>query len=249
MQDPNLDETQPSEASDIKDEPSPDETQPHIPEFQRSENPESNPDRQWKRWLISGLIVFIAVVGLAILGGIKAGGNTRSFDTTLDAQVEAFYQLGLGELDLQNDFCGRARERFEFVIQLDPNIPGIDEKLAAALMCNNLTATPTTQPTPTLSPTPDLRSQEEQYASVQALLLEENWDALLQSLDSLRDKFPTYMTIEIDRLYYLALRNRGVQRILVDGNLEGGIFDLNRVEQGFGTLDIQADGCTPFFYR
>ncbi|MBW8012452.1 MAG: hypothetical protein FVQ83_14650 [Chloroflexi bacterium] len=242
MQNPNIDETQPNEVQNINDETSLDETQPHLTEIQRSDKPESVPDRHWKRWLITGLIGFIAVVSLAILGGIQTGKNTRSLGATLDVDVLIIFHFEKGEQDLQNNDCEHAIQRFEFVIQKDPNFPGIDEKLAQAMMCSNQTATPTLAPTPTLTPTPDLRSVEEQFASAQALFIEENWDTLLETLDSLRDNYPSYMTLEIDRLYYLGLRNRGVQRILVDGNLEGGIFDLNRVEQDFGTLDAQADG-------
>jgi hypothetical protein len=48
-----------------------------------------------------------------------------------------------------------------------------------------------------------------------------------------------YEALEIDRMYYLAYRNRGVYRISVEGNLEGGIFDINRAEL-FGPIDIEA---------
>jgi hypothetical protein len=47
------------------------------------------------------------------------------------------------------------------------------------------------------------------------------------------------MAVEVDGLYYLAYRNRGMHRIQVEGNLEGGIFDLNRAEL-FGPIDIEA---------
>jgi hypothetical protein len=242
MQNPNFDETQPNELPEIDEETSLDETQPHLTEIQRSDDPGSKPGRFWKRWLITGLIVFISIISLAIFGGIQTGKNTRSLSSTLDADVQVIFQFEKGEQDLLNKNCDHAIQRFTFVVQKDPNFPGIVDKLAQASMCSNQTATPTIAPTPTLTPTPDLRSVEEQFTSAQTLFIEENWDVLLETLDSLRDNYPSYMTIEVDRLYYLGLRNRGVKRIIVDGNLEGGIFDLNRVEQDFGTLDIQADG-------
>lgn len=242
MQNPNSDETQPHKVPN-ENEPTPlDETQPHLTEIQRPDQSESLPGRPWKRWLVSGLIVIIVLIGLASLTGMQSGKNISSLKTTLDAEVEAIYQFNLGLQDLQNGLCERARQRFEFVVQLDPTLPELDEKLAQALICSNPIATQTIAPTATLTATPDLRNHEEQFASAQALFIEENWDSLLETLDSLRNNYPDYLTIEVDRLYYLGLRNRGVQRILVEGNLEGGIFDLNRVEQGFGILDSQAEG-------
>ena len=47
------------------------------------------------------------------------------------------------------------------------------------------------------------------------------------------------MAVKVDGLYYLAYRNRGIYRIQVEGNLEGGIFDFNRAEL-FGPVDIEA---------
>ena len=62
---------------------------------------------------------------------------------------------------------------------------------------------------------------------------------MLDTLDSLRIQDPSYSAVQLDGLYYLAYRNRGLQRIQQEGNLEGGIFDLNRAEL-FGPLDIDA---------
>jgi hypothetical protein len=62
---------------------------------------------------------------------------------------------------------------------------------------------------------------------------------LLMTLDTLRFKDPNFNMVEVDGMYYLAYRNRGLHRIQAEGNLEGGIFDLNRAEL-YGLLDVEA---------
>jgi hypothetical protein len=64
---------------------------------------------------------------------------------------------------------------------------------------------------------------------------------LLPALDTLRKNFPDFQPIEVDRMYYIALRNRGMERISPagDGDLERGIYDLNQAEQ-IGPLDAEA---------
>jgi hypothetical protein len=42
-------------------------------------------------------------------------------------------------------------------------------------------------------------------------------------------------------MYYIALRYRGVQKIIYEGNLEGGMYDLSLTES-FGPLDHEANG-------
>lgn len=201
----------------------------------------NGPHRPWKRWLLAGAIGFIVIAGLGALGGYQSGIGQRQEQATLQSGIEAVTQFELGLIDLQESRCEIARLRFENVILLNPQYPGASEKLALALLCANSTATSTPLPTATLTPTPDTRAVEEIFSTAQSLLAEKDWDRLLETLDVLRKTDPTYRAVEIDGLYFAALRNRGVARILQKGDLEGGIFDLNRAEQ-FGPLDVDADG-------
>jgi hypothetical protein len=107
------------------------------------------------------------------------------------------------------------------------------------------TPTLTFTPSPTITPTPDLRSAEEQFVNAQDLLKAGDWDGTISKLDSLRKVALTYHTAEVDGMYYIALRQRGLSKILAqtcaDINLEGGIYDLTMAER-FGPLDGYADG-------
>jgi hypothetical protein len=90
-----------------------------------------------------------------------------------------------------------------------------------------------------------MRSQETIFAQTQQQLQNKDWTGLMASLDSLRKADPTYHTAQVDGMYYIALRNRGIDQILGRGafdvsNFEGGIYDLTLAER-FGPLDNQAE--------
>jgi len=185
-----------------------------------------------------GLIVFI---GLGALGGMQAGVRARQDKETLDKAVEAVAQFELGKADLVSGQCDIARQRFEYVIQLDSGYPGVAEKLAESMLCSGTSSSSeiSSIPTPAITPTPDLRGAEEIFTMLESLIAAENWDEALLSMDVLRKNYSDFMAIEVDGMYYTALRNRGVSRILGPGELESGIFDLNQAEQ-IGPLDADA---------
>jgi len=193
------------------------------------------------RWVITAIVVLIIVVGLSALSGYGAGVSQRLHQATEQSAQQAAIQFQLGVEDLEAGRCELARTRFEYIIQkLDPSYPGVTEKLAEALLCTSSTATATQAAEPTASATPDLRDVEDIFQHAEQLLAAGEWTQLLETLDTIRGKNPDYMTVEVDGMYYLGLRNRGFERISVQGELEAGIYDLNRAEQ-FGPLDVEAD--------
>jgi tetratricopeptide (TPR) repeat protein len=191
---------------------------------------------------IMGLIVILA---LGIFSGVLLGKGVRvdAEKTVVAQQVAEQFQLGVEQLE-----AGRyelARQHFDYVLQNDPEYPGIQDKITELVRRMSVSPTPTITLTPTITPTPDLREAEAIYASAVQALNASNWDAALASLDSLRRTDPTYRTIDVDGMYYIALRNRGIGKIrayeCADINLEGGIYDLTLAER-FGPLDSYADG-------
>ena len=197
--------------------------------------------RSW-RWLL------YAVLGLLLLSSIGLGSGYGGYLSAIDLRLgfqatqvneEAQRQYDLGMQDILEGRFDLARQRFEYVIQLNPNFPGITEALAQVLLEINTTATPTIAPTPTLSPTPDMRGQEDLYLQAREDMAGAHWSAAIDTLLTLRKRFPEYMTVEVDGLLYVALRNRGVQKISLEADLEGGSYDLT-LAQGFGPLDVEA---------
>jgi tetratricopeptide (TPR) repeat protein len=166
--------------------------------------------------------------------------QTRVDTETTKIAGAAEEQFALGVRDLEAGLYDIARQRFEYVIRLDPNYPGVTERLAEVLLAINITATATPVPTPTLTPTPDLRGAEDLYFQAERLMAEEDWTAALETLDSLRKNHPGFRAVDVDGMYFVVLRNRGVNKIRLDGNLEGGMYDLARAEL-FGPLDRDAE--------
>jgi tetratricopeptide (TPR) repeat protein len=200
---------------------------------------EGSPRRAWF-WLIAlSIFALLVIAAASAWGGYRAGINERlSSQAALVAQ-QVKEQYDLGVQDMQAQRYEVARQRFEYVIRLAPNYPGVTDKLAAVLLELNITATPTVVPTPTLTPTPDLRSVEELYTQSQQLLADKNWTEAIDTLLKLRKNDPNYQAVKVDSMLYVALRNRGVQKILNDADLEGGTYDLALAES-FGPLDVEA---------
>lgn len=196
-------------------------------------------------WLgLLGLIVFLA---LGLFGGYQFGmkdrvdaANTQMASTLTEQFVLAQQDLDAGRYDF-------ARQRLEYIISKDPNFPGAGEKLTEVLFKMSITPSPTVTPSPTLTPTPDLRNAEAIFTQVRSLMDAGDWDSALASLDALRKSEPGYNIAQVDGMYYIALRQRGVNKILGTGayagrsNLEGGIYDLTLAER-FGALDTIAGG-------
>jgi len=194
---------------------------------------------RWILYAVLGLLL-LGLIGFASgYGGYLSAIQLRLGYKATQVSSEAQHQYDLGVQDAQEGRFDLARQRFEYVVRLDPNFPGITEALAQVLLEINTTATPTIAPTPTLSPTPDLRSQEDLYLQARESMAGADWTTAIDTLLTLRKRFPEYMTVEVDGLLYVALRNRGVQKISLQADLEGGAYDLT-LAQGFGPLDVEA---------
>jgi tetratricopeptide (TPR) repeat protein len=203
---------------------------------------ESGPEgsRLWRGLIILGLVGLLLIAGASAYGGYLSGIDQR---TSLEATQVSHEVAEQFELGVQDASAGRyevARQRFEYVIQLDPGYPGVTDQLAMVLLQLNTTATPTQVPTPTLTPTVDLRGAEELFSQAQVLLADERWGEAIDTLLKLRKDEPAYQPVEVDSMLYVALRNRGVQRILAEADLEGGTYDLALAER-FGPLDVEAN--------
>ena len=214
--------------------------------------------RKFPAWLAVLVLLLLVVVGL--LGGYGSGmGKRYSAQSTLvTGQLQEQYQLGQEAFD-----AGRyevAKQHFEFIIQHNPDFPGVQSSYANLLIRMLITPTLTPTLTPTIAPTPDMRSVDQIYNNVIAListpgedLCGRDWNDIISKLDSLRKADITYHAAEVDGMYYISLRNRGVCKIYPQTyqpnsscedlhiNLEGGIYDLTMAEQ-FGPLDTVADG-------
>ncbi len=185
------------------------------------------------RWF---LLLFVVASLLAGVAGYFAGIEQRQQARQAAVQGQAEEQFRRGVEDLEAGRYELARQRLEHVIQLDPSYPGAPERLAEALLHLNQ---PTASPTVAATPTPNLAPVQDLFEQADVALREENWTAAVQTLRALRAKDPEHRAVEVDGMLYLALRNRGVERISEEGMLEEGMYDLAQA-QTFGPLDRDA---------
>ena len=180
------------------------------------------------------------------MGGIRKGFKERVSLQSTQSAGEIEEQFLLGVEDFEAGRYSLAIQRFDWVIEKNPNHTGAIEMLAQTRAIADSTATPTvvvpTQ-TPTLTPTPDLRSVEELFEQAQAALREEAWGDAIRMALTVRLQDADYEAVEIDSILFVAYRNRGLRRILVAGELEGGLNDFAQVKL-FGPLDAEAQGAS-----
>lgn len=194
--------------------------------------------------LLAGWLVLILIAVGAGYTGYQNGIVLREGTRVAENRSEIDNQFNLGIDDLNAQACDRARQRFEHVLELDPNHEGAIEGLARAITCMNATATPTPitpTPTPTLTPTPDTRSREEKFDQARAAMVAGDWDLAIRTLFALRKDEPEFMAVDVDSMLYVAFRNRGVAKLLASAELESGLYDLSQAEL-FGPLDSEANG-------
>ncbi len=190
-------------------------------------------------WLVFALVL---ITGSVLLGGwlgYASGQQARLSQQNEQAfqSLDSQFQLGIEDLE-----AGRyeiARQRFEFIVSQDPNYPGITEKLVAVMEVIYATGTPAPAASITPTPTQDLRPIQELYEQALSLAAGSQWTALIDTISALRKADLTYQAADVDGLLYIALRSRGIEKILNEGNLGGGSYDLALAER-FGPLDVDA---------
>lgn len=195
--------------------------------------------RSWL-WILAIPLSFALVGAAAALTGFQAGRSEVAQRATREAGAAFQEQFDLGVQDLLEGRYELARQRFEYILSLDPNYPGATELLAEALNALNVpTSTPSPTPVPaTPTATLDLSSLDGLFAHAQATFAAGDWSGTLHALLAMRAQDPAYRQSEVNALMGGTLRNRGVQKIL-QGFLEPGLYDLALAER-FGPLDSQA---------
>ncbi len=207
-------------------------------------------------WFLLGILLSLIIIALGALLGIPRGINDRLALAETQAAPKIQSQLENAKLDIEEGRYEVALNRLDWILEeMSPYLSEAELSEVGDLYTQTLlkissqgTPTPAVTPTPTLpmdTPTPDLRGEEELFNLAKNHIASESWDEAIQTLEALRQKNLEYKAIQVDGMLYVALRNRGVQKILVEGSLEPGIYDLTLAER-FAPLDSSAEGFRTF---
>jgi len=217
-----------------------------IPPVDPVIEPQSEPKkRRPRRWLVILIGLLLLIIGGGIGGwiGYQQALAERIQKANEKVTVETATQYELALVDFREGRFSIARQRLEYIIGINPTFPGAADKLSEVMAAEMLALTPTVTPTPTptpVTPTPDMRGVEAQYNTILDLMRAEDWNGAIEAIETLRKADLTYRAVDVDGLYYISLRYRGLRKILVEGNLEGGTYDLALAAR-FGPLDREAD--------
>ncbi|MFQ5943931.1 MAG: hypothetical protein ACE5JF_10290 [Anaerolineales bacterium] len=198
---------------------------------------ESGSGTSW-RLLLWVLPITLLLLGFAAAVGYLVGQSERDQAEVEQVSSIAQEQFALGLVDLDEERYDVARQRFEYIIQIDPGFPQAPERLAEALL--GLSEPLPTQTAPPMTPTPNLAPVQEIFDMAHAAFEDGDWDATIAHLLAMRAKDSEFRAVEADGLMYAALRNRGIRRISQDKLLEEGIYDLSLAES-FALLDEDAN--------
>jgi len=192
-----------------------------------------------KRWRVVLLGVFLLLL-FALSGagiGYAAGIQQRLALENQQKMVAAATHFNYGVQAMLQSNYEVARIQFEYVLQIAPDFPSLKEKYTQTMIEIAKNSLPTATPQPT--PTPDMRGVEALFAQAQQQVNTKQGAAALVTLDTLRNQDIHYRTLEVDALYYMALRFSGMDKILRQADLEGGIYDLTLASH-FAPLDHEA---------
>jgi tetratricopeptide (TPR) repeat protein len=186
------------------------------------------------------LVLVLGSVGIGGLSGYRSGVLRAESSDAQTAAQSAQEQFDLGVQDLLGGRYELARQRFDYILGIDPLYPGAAELRDRALQGLNVPTPSPTLPVPTATPRPtlDMSSLEGIWQQAQAAFAAGDNPGTLQALLALRQLDPAFRLAEINGLMAISLRNQGLDLIL-GGEQEQGIYSLALAER-FGPLDAQA---------
>lgn len=203
--------------------------------------------RSW-RWLLilAGILFFLIVTAISGGAGYFSGIQSRVEAESSQIQGSLQEQYDLAMQDIEQSRYHIAKQRLEYILTHDPNFPEASKKLTdvqiainLAMNVPNVTQAVLSQFTATPSPTPDIRGAEEIFRSAQTALTGKDWSSAIDLLLRLRKNYPDFNSVRVDGLLYVAYRNRGIDKILREAQLEGGTYDFALAER-YGPLDAEA---------
>jgi hypothetical protein len=202
--------------------------------------PAGKPKRAGWVWLGILMMFLIAAAGSAI--GYGFAMKARAEAEMNNRLTAAATQFILSQKDIENGDLAMAKSRLEYVIQVYPDYPGAMDKLTTVMVelakTNPEAALQSAAATPI--PTVDTGNLESLFQQAKQQLTGEDWENLYVSVNGIRNTDPTYKSVQVDGMYYMALRNLAIKRIN-SGHLEVGIYYFTMASK-IGPIDTEALG-------
>lgn len=212
---------------------------------------ETSPIKKPKRakWIWLGILAMFLITAIGIGIGYLLAMQARQTAEVEQRLTVANKQYALAIVDQEAGNYSSAKQRFEYILQIYPEYPNIDQKLVeiGVLIAQNQVNTQITtpQPQPTVQavitpvPTRDTKSTSLLLKQAQDQYQAGDWTGLYNTVLALRDIDPSYESVKVDGLYYAALRNHGITEIQ-SGNLESGLYAFALAED-IAPIDVDAE--------
>jgi tetratricopeptide (TPR) repeat protein len=177
------------------------------------------------------LLMGAAGAYLGFMVGIR--GRLAREEAQSRALAEQHFQKGVHLLDAGDSELARAY--FEYVLSIDPGFPGAREQYnrAAARLEEALAITST----------PDDNAARALFNLAAGQIRSKAWGDALDTLEALRNLDLAFRPVEVDGLYFNALRHQGVVMFAEQGNLEGALY-LFLITSQYAPLDRAAASYT-----
>jgi tetratricopeptide (TPR) repeat protein len=198
------------------------------------------PKRRIGRLILLGIAGILLIDTLSAFAGYKVGINDRAQQEASMRVIKAAQQFERGLVDMRAGNFIQAKQRFVYVAEIDPNYPGLVDQLTLVELAMMATATPTPGAAAVVVPL-NIKGSEALFNQAHEYLAQKEWAAAIEVLDRLRQEDIKYQTVDVDGMYFIALRNLGVDNMLKNGKLEQGMYNLAVAEQ-YGPIDKDAEG-------
>lgn len=207
----------------------------------KKSNQKKNKNGSAVGWIFLGILLMLVLVFGGAYLGYQSAIRTRMAEYNRQSSQAAIEQYEMAVSDIEAGKYENAKNRLEYVLQVNPDYPGATEMYTDVVgyLYPKETPTPYYTATPAPTSTPDTRGEEDMYNAVLASMVSQDWTGALAQMDSLRDKNLEYRAMEMDGLYYIALRYEGIN-LINQGYLESGIYKIS-LSSSFGPIDAIAN--------
>jgi len=182
-------------------------------------------------FVISLSVITVLVVGLFLMAysGYRVGTSQNRIvaATTMASEVALQYDLARKNIDMGH--YKLAIERLEFVMNTAPDYPGVTDLLDQTRGKVDPTAVPIIESTKVVIAGRDQITSAERLRIIRMSYANQEWQNVITNIDLLKASSIDYSHVEVDGMLFVALRNRGIQRIEI-GDLELGLADLEHAE-------------------